>query len=281
MNYSQFTFGSAIFYILGCITKIPVLFRGISYFPNCFKAASYRLSENGNRIDMTNGSLNELYDSIGAFFYVNLFCSLVPIIIKAIRVGVTSAIFSLVGLAIGMGFTLMIYSLIIYLMETKKSAWSLGVIKFLIVLGYISLAIYAIQLIFNVISIVTSILTLSVYKIIQAIVNLLFTVVTLCWLSIWFMGLSRGTVSMQQTQNSYGSYGQQDPQNYWQNDPRGVSGLGAVNSSAGVSVSAPSDSSVSNPSEVLTEQMYSCPYCSQPIHYKESPCHHCGQQVQW
>lgn len=281
MNYGQFTYGNAISYLLGCIGKIPVLLRGFANFPSCFTGASRRLSENGNRIDMTNANLNELYDVLGAFFYVNLLGSAISLVLEFVQGNVLGGAFGVVGLLVFNVIGMFLYSLFIYLMETKKNSWSLGVIHVLIVLGYISFALNCFMLVINTIGLIGSILKLSVVSIIDALINLVQTLAGLLCVCMTLVVFSRGTVSMQQTQNQYGSYGQQDPQNYWQNDPRGVSGLGAVNSSVGVSVSAPSDSPVSNPSEVLTEQMYSCPYCSQPIHYKESPCHHCGQQVQW
>lgn len=281
MNYGQFTYGNAISYLLGCIGKISVLLRGFANFPSCFTGASRRLSENGNRIDMTNANLNELYDVLGAFFYVNLLGSAISLVLEFVQGNVLGGAFGVVGLLVFNAIGMLLYSLFIYLMETKKNSWSLGVIHVLIVLGYISFGLNCFMLVINTIGLIGSILKLSVVSIIDALINLVQTLAGLLCVCMTLVVFSRGTVSMQQTQNQYGSYGQQDPQNYWQNDPRGVSGLGAVNSSAGVAVSAPSDNPVSNPSEVLTEQMYSCPYCSKPIHYKESPCHHCGQQVQW
>lgn len=324
MNYGQFTYGSAIKYLLGTISRIPVLFRGFKYIPSGFSDAGRRMSDSGTSINMSNAALNELYDALGAILYLNLFSDVIHVILNCVVSGIITGLVSVVLYAVSIGVMLLLYALVVWLMESKKDRWNLTLIKVLIVLGFISVAMQAISLIFALIGVITSFgsvafgLKYALNKIVPAVLNLILGIALILLDLIMLSVFGRGEVMNMPNQNGYGAYGY-GANGYGNNgfnnapyDSRGLDGLGAVNqgqpgqsiqqpiqpvqqvadlSKQGQSIQAQQVTQPTQPTQTqqvsqptqppLTEQMFSCPYCNKPIHLKESPCHHCGQQIQW
>lgn len=272
MNY-----GNAIMYIINSFNKIPEVFKGITYYTSGIGQSFNRLKEKSSHLNMTEVE-NEVYTAFGISFWLSSIFGIIILVLSCMQAGIWGifgGIFGMAGELIGMAFILLIYSLFVFLGNKYKDHWNMLLMKFLIVLYFISIFLTLWGVIGDIRGVISAIRYFSGYSMLYSIISLLEAAVVLMSSGLVLNALNKGVPVNYQASNTFQNNSQMNNQNYWENqniNSNGLSGLGAVNDrKIGGSIQQ----------EEPMQQLYACPYCGGAITQGTNPCPHCNQQVNW
>lgn len=315
------SYGQAYKALLGGFGRFKALLVGLtSLIPN-LSAGGRKISEQGNRVDMTNTSY-WLYDALTSYWAYALVLSIINTLVTSMSglleaiewsYGVGAAVVGLflgiIGNIIWFAIVGCLYALVLYFADKYKSGWNKTLVSILIILGYISLGFTALGVLIHLFGILGVIADFSIFSIFNWLLGFVSPVLSVALVSSEIGALANGvTTTVNVPQN--GGYGvNQNPNDYWNNQvgaPTGVvggtlEGLGAVNDSAvpGASqaVNVPqtptvplNKTDVQNVNAVPSSQpvqtpqpvqTFACPYCGKPITAGVPTCPSCGKDIKW
>lgn len=283
-------FAGSINYMISCISKIPRIITGLTYYTGGgIQRTINRLSDNNSSIDMTNCD-TAVYDGL----MVNYFCALVLAIISTILTSISGGVFGillggigLIGQVIFMIASLVILAVVITIGRANTTHWNMTFIKVISVIYLLCVVITAVQVIGGIIGLVTDILHFHFMVVIISIVSLISDICGLLGIGMILNGLNGGRPFTNQPQfNNQQGFGQQGfGQQY--NTPgfdqgfgqqgQASQGYGDFNQGFGQQ----QQEFQSHMNEQAQQQMYQCPYCGKPITSGINPCPYCGNILNW
>ena len=262
------SFMDAVMYVLKSFSKVPnVIMGGISNISNSISNGISVLSSIGTHSDMTNTE-EKIFSGYASSFYVGIANVIITTILSIIAVFVISGdivasgfatviatIFGGVGLLFGAIFSLAIASVVVFVGKKYTTGWNLTLVKVLVVLYLISCAGSLLSIVITFGSSIFALFSdFVLMTLIQNLVSIAFTLITVVIDTVIIDGLATGRV-----------YSKESNQNNGFNHNNGFN----------QNIDITKDNGQQN------VQMYACPYCGKAIYQNQSPCPHCNNAVNW